>query len=396
MVEDQNQPTPEELIRRAKAIVPTLRERAASAERERKVPQATIDDLHAKGLWRILRPRRYGGYVTDVGTMFQVIAELGRGCGSTSWVYANLISHNWMLPYWPAEAVATVWDDTPDALIGSALAFPSGRLERTDGGYLLSGRWPFASGVDASDWMMMGAMFKEGASPPAALLALVPIDEITVHHDTWYVAGLSGTGSKDVSCENLFVPESMIYDLSLARTGFSPGTEDLEGDAYRLPLFAVFPLVVAMPMIGMARGAYEHFVDGLKNQTARYTGSRVAEYTTVQLKVAEAGVLIDTAYLLCREVWSQAQALVAAGDRPDLETRARWRRDGSHAARCAVQAVDLIHTVSGATADRLDNPLQRHFRDIHAAVHQIQLVWDINAPEFGRVAVGLPPANPAL
>ena len=102
-----------------------------------------------------------------------------------------------MLPYWPAEAVATVWDDTPDALIGSAIAVPSGRLERTDGGYLLSGRWPFASGVDASDWMMMGAMFKEGASPPAALLALVPIDEITVHHDTWFVAGLSGTGSKD-------------------------------------------------------------------------------------------------------------------------------------------------------------------------------------------------------
>lgn len=396
MADNQDPPPREELLRRAAALVPALQERAAAAERERKVPQATIDDLHANGLWRILRPRRYGGYVTDVGTMFEVIAELGRGCGSTSWVYANLISHNWMLPYWPAAAVAAVWDDSPDALVGSALAFPSGRLERADGGYLLSGRWPFASGVDASDWMMMGGMYKQADAPPAALLALVRIDQITVHHDTWHVAGLSGTGSKDVSCENLFVPEAMVYDLRLAQTGFSPGTEELEGDAYRLPLFAVFPLVVAMPMIGMARGAYEYFVDGLKTQVARYTGARIAEYTTVQLKIAEAGVLIDTAQLLCREVWTQAHALIAAGQRPDLETRARWRRDGSHAARCALQAVDLIHTLAGAAADRLDNPLQRHFRDIHAAIHQIQLVWDINAPEFGRVAVGLPPANPAL
>ena len=396
MADTQEQPSKAELIRRATDLLPTLRERAASAERERRVPRATIDDLHANGLWRILRPRRYGGYVTDTGTMFEVIAELGRGCGSTSWVYANLISHNWMLPYWPAEAVAAVWDEAPDALIGSALAFPNGRLERTAGGYLLSGHWPFASGVDASDWMMMGGMFRDGEAPPAALLALVRIEEITVHHDTWHVAGLSGTGSKDVSCENLFVPEHMIYDIRQAQTGFSPGTEKLEGDAYRMPLYAVFPLVVAMPMIGMARGAYDHFVEGLKTQVARYSGARIAEYPAVQLKLAEAGVQIDTAHLLCREVWTQAQALVAAGARPDLETRARWRRDGSHAARCAVQAVDIIHAVAGAAADRLDNPLQRHFRDIHAAIHQIQLVWDINAPEFARVAVGLPPANPAL
>ncbi|MEQ9641029.1 MAG: acyl-CoA dehydrogenase family protein [Alphaproteobacteria bacterium] len=391
-----DKPTREELIGRAADIVPVLRERAAEAERERRIPQATIDDLHANGLWRILRPSRYGGYVTDTGTMFEVIAELGRGCGSTAWVYANLISHNWMLPYWPAACVKAVWDDNPDALIGSALAFPSGKLEPADGGFRLSGRWPFASGVDASNWMMMGGMLRPEDGPPKALIGVVPIDAIEVHHDTWHVAGLSGTGSKDVSCENLFVPAHMVYDFADARTGFSPGTEELEGDAYRLPLFATFPLVVAMPMLGMARGAYDHFVDGLKTQVARYGGARVAEYTTVQLKLAEAGVAIDSAHLLCREVWVQAHALVAANDRPDLETRARWRRDVAHAARLAVQAVDLIHTVAGAAADRLDNPLQRHFRDIHAAIHQIQLVWDINAPDFGRVAVGLPPANPAL
>ncbi len=396
MSANADQPTREELLQRAAALVPSLRERAAEAERERRIPQVTIDDLHANGLWRILRPRKYGGYLTDVGTMFEVIAELGRGCGSTAWVYANLISHNWMLPYWPAACVEAVWDDNPDALIGSALAFPHGKLEPADGGYLLSGRWPFASGVDASDWMMMGAMLKREDGPPSALIAVLPKSEIEVYHDTWHVAGLSGTGSKDVSCENLFVPTHMVYDLKDAQTGFSPGTEDLEGDAYRLPLFATFPLVVAMPMLGMARGAYETFVDGLKTQVARYGGARVAEYTTVQLKIAEAGVLIDSAYLLCREVWSQAHTLVAAKDRPDLETRARWRRDAAHAARLLVQAVDIVHTVTGTAADRLDSPLQRQLRDIHSAIHQIQLVWDINAPDFGRVAVGLPPANPAL
>ncbi len=390
-----SQPSRSELIDRAAALVLTLRERANKVEQLRCIPDETIADLHETGLWRILRPTCYGGYNTDFGVMVDVSIELGRGCASTAWVYINLVSHNWMLPYWPQQAMDEIWGENPDALIGSTLIFPAGKLEPVDGGYSYSGRWPYASGIDASDWMMLGAMVTNADGVPVPRIAIVRATDLKVI-DTWHVSGLAGTGSKDVACDELFVPEHMVFDPELAREGYAPGTEGMEGDAYRLPLLPFIPHLVVGPMIGIARGAYEDFIEKLKSQTSIYNRSRLADHTTIHLKVAEAGVLIDTARLLVRENWHEAHRIVETGDRPSLEDRARWRRDGAHAAGCCVRAVDLIHSVSGATANYRDNILQLRHRDIHAARHQIHLSWDINGPEFGRIAIGLPPTNPIL
>ncbi len=390
-----SQPSREALIDRAAALVPALRARAGETERLRRIPDETIADLHAAGLWRILRPRRYGGYITDIGVMIDVSIELGRGCASTAWVYMNLIAHNWMLPYWPPRAMDDIWGENPDALIGSTLVFPTGKLDPVDGGYSFTGRWPYASGIDVSDWMMLGAMTANADGDPGARVVVVRAADLEVI-DTWHVSGLAGTGSKDVACEALFAPEHMVFDLSVAQEGYAPGTEDMEGDAYRLPLFPFIPHLVAGPMIGIARGAYEDFIEKVQSQTSIYNRSRLAEQTTVQLKIAEAGVLIETAKLLVRENWREAHRYVENGARPSLEDRARWRRDAAHAAGCCVRAVDLIHGVSGATANYLDNMLQMRHRDVHAAAHQIHLSWDINAPEFGRIAAGLPATNPIL
>lgn len=388
-------PAREALIARAAALAPVLRGRADETERARRIPDATIADLRDAGLWRILRPVRYGGVITDFGAMIDVSIELGRGCASTAWVYINLVAHNWMLPLWPARAAEDVWGENPDALIGSTLIFPAGRLEPAEGGYRYSGRWPYASGIDVSDWMMLGAMAPGADGAPGPRIVVVRAADLEVF-DTWHVSGLAGTGSKDVACDELFVPDHMVYDPMDAREGFSPGTETMDGDAYRLPVVPLIPHLVAGPIIGAALGAYEDFVAGLKTQVSSYNRGRVAEHTTVQLKIAEAGVLIDGARLLVRDNWQEAHRLVAAGRRPSLEDRARWRRDAAHAAAACVRAVDLIHGVTGASANFLANELQRRLRDVHAAAHQIHLSWDINGPEFGRVAVGLPPANPGL
>lgn len=133
------QPSREELIDRAATLVPLLRERTSKTERLRRIPDETISDLHETGLWRILRPRRFGGYITDFGVMVDVSIELGRGCASTSWVYINLIAHNWMMPFWPLQAMDDIWGENPDALIGSTLVFPTGKLEPIDGGYISAG-----------------------------------------------------------------------------------------------------------------------------------------------------------------------------------------------------------------------------------------------------------------
>ena len=393
---DATSPAPREsFIAKAREMIPVLRERAAEAERIRRIPDQTIADLRAAGLWRILRPERFSGCVTDFGLMIDVAIELGRGCGSTSWVYINLIAHNWMLPYWPRPAEDDIWGENPEALIGSTLVFPAGRLERTDGGYLCSGRWPYASGVDASDWLMLGAMAtREGEDRPSPRVVLIRASDVAVI-DTWHVCGLSGTGSKDVACENVFIAEHMVFDPLYSREGYTPGTEDL-ADAYKFPLIPFIPHLVAAPMIGIAQAAYDDYVAFLAEQTSVYNRSKVGEHVTVQLKVAEAGLLVDTARLLVRENWMECHRLIAEQRRPALVDRARWRRDASHAASCAVRAVDLLHAVRGATANYLTADLQRQFRDIHAAAHQIHLSWDINGAEFGRIAVGLPATNAIL
>src|SRR5579875_2562722 len=146
-----------ELKTRARLLVPVLRQRASETEKLRRLPDATLADLHETELFRLFQPTRYGGIEAPIRAFVDIGATLGRGCGSTSWVFNNLIVHNWMLGYWPRQAQDEVWQANPRALIGSSFVFPAGKAEKTPGGYRLSGKWPFASGIDASDWMMLAA-----------------------------------------------------------------------------------------------------------------------------------------------------------------------------------------------------------------------------------------------
>ena len=385
----------EQILEAARGLIPVLRERAPEAERIRRIPDETIEDLRAAGLWRILRPERFGGVETDFGLMIDVTIELGRGCAATSWVYINLVAHNWMLPYWPARAAEDVWGEDPEALIGSTLVFPAGSLAPAEGGYLLSGRWPYASGVDSSDWMMLGAIGQGPADEhPGPRIVVVRASDIEII-DSWHVSGLVGTGSKDVACRDLFLPAHMVLDLAPSQEGYPPETDGMS-DAYRLPLLPLIPHLVAAPMIGTARAAYDDHAAYLRDQVSTVNRSRVAEHVTVQLKLAEAAQMVDIARLLVREDWMEAQALITRGARLPLIDRARWRRNGAYAAGCCVKAVDLIHSLCGARANYLASALQRQHRDVHAAAHQIHLSWDINGAEFGRIAAGLKPTNALL
>ena len=200
-------PSYDELRARAEALVPVLRERAAKTEALRRIPDETIADLHASGLFRIAQPARYGGSELPYGAFVELASIIGRGCGSTAWVLNNLASHHRMLGYWPKAAQDEIWGPSPETLIGSAFIFPGGRARKVEGGYRLSGRWPFSSGVDPSAWNMIAAVVPDeqtGASEYRVFL--LPASDYTVI-DTWYVSGLAGTGSKDVVANDVFVPE---------------------------------------------------------------------------------------------------------------------------------------------------------------------------------------------
>lgn len=371
-------------------LVPALRERAAQCESLARLPDATIDALRSARLFRMFEPVRYGGAEVHVRGFVEIGAILGRGCGSTSWVFNNIVGHNWMLGYWPGEAQDEVWRDDPDTLVGSGLIFRCGKAERVPGGYRLTGQWPFSSGIDPSRWVMLGALLAADGGEPAPHFFLVPEADYRVI-DTWQVMGLAGTGSKDVAVDGIFVPAHRVVPAAVGKGGPHPGSAANPGPLFRLPWYPLFGFVNGATALGIAQGAVEQFTAAMQTRAATYSGRSLADLATMQLRVAEAATMVDAAETLmlkgCDEAWRFAET----GMQPPLADRARWRRDGAFAAGLAVKAVDLLFAGAGGGAIQEQNPLQRAFRDVHAAAGHINLSWDLNGTLFGRVALGLAP-----
>src|SRR5499427_6052685 len=384
----------EELLARAEKLIPVLRDRAAQTEELRRLPDETIAELHSSGLFRILQPARVGGSELPFRALFELTAVIGQGCGSTAWVLANLAAHHWLLGMWHPEAQDEIWGGSPDSLISSALIFPRGRARRVEGGYRLSGRWPFSSGVDYSTWNMFGAVVSDeetGQNEPR--MFLVPASDYSVI-DTWQVIGLAGTGSKDVEVNDVFVPAYRTLAAERIRGGPNRGSEVNPGVLYQLPAVSLFAFAIAGTSLGIARGAIQHFAETTRTRLSSYTGRNVADFANIQEHLAKAAALADAAEAIVLRDCDEATRITEAGVVPSLEQRARYRRDGAFAASLCTKAVDLLFAASGGAAVYERNPIQRAFRDVHGANAHYMLNWDVSGAVYGRVALGLPPDAP--
>ena len=384
----------EELLARAEALIPVLRERAPRAEQLRRLPDETIADLQAGGLFRMLQPARVGGSELPFRAICELTAVIGQGCGSTAWVLANLAAHHWLLGMWHPEAQDEIWGESPDSLISSALIFARGRAQRASGGYRLSGRWPFSSGIDASTWNMFGGIVvDEEAGLNEPRMFLVPARDYSVI-DTWQVIGLAGTGSKDVEVTDVFVPAYRTLATERIKGGPNRGSELNPGALYKLPAVSLFAFAISGVSLGIARGAIQHFTETTRNRLSAYTGRNIADFTNIQVHLAEASALADAAEAIMLRDCDEAMRITEAGVVPSLEQRARYRRDGAFAGSLCTKAVDLLFAATGGAAVYERNPIQRAFRDVHAANAHYVLNWDVNGAVYGRVALGLPPDAP--
>jgi 3-hydroxy-9,10-secoandrosta-1,3,5(10)-triene-9,17-dione monooxygenase len=386
----------EEALAQARGLIPVLRERTAKAESLRQLPAETIQDLHAAGLFRILQPRRVGGAELPFRALVEVCALIGEGCGSTAWVYSNLASHHWMLAMWDPRAQDEVWGESPDTLIASAFVFPGGHAYRVDNGYRLSGRWKFSSGIDSARWSMLGAIVHDEASGEGEYrMFLVPQSDYQPI-DTWFVAGLKGTGSKDLEVEEAFVPAYRTLAVADARGGPTPGAAVNPSPLYRLPAFDMFPYVVAGASLGIAQGAVASFTADTINRLAAYSATRIADYAPVQIRLAEASAAIHAAQLIVLDRCNQAMEVAQLGQIPPIELKVALRRDGAYAARLCTRAVDLLFEASGGDGlyDRCN--IQRAFRDVHAANSHHALTWDVAAALYGKVALGIRIDHPTI
>jgi 3-hydroxy-9,10-secoandrosta-1,3,5(10)-triene-9,17-dione monooxygenase len=378
----------DELLSRATKLVPVVGERAARAEQLRRLPDETLADLINAGLFRIGNPDRFGGVGLDVDTVFDVAVELGRGCGSTAWVYGVLAAHNWMLGLWPEQAQFEYFAAGPDTLASSSLDPGQARVETVAGGYRLAGRWSFSSGCDAASWVMVG-----GLGPNGLAYFLVPMAEVTIV-DTWFVSGLRGTGSKDLVIENAFVPTHRVAELRLLGEGQTDGWALHRRPSYRVPLRSILSLTLAAPALGMARGVVEAFTSQLRDRRGP-SGASLIESVASQLHLAEASAEVDAAIVLLRHDTREMLDLAARGEMPTLLDRARYRRDQAFMTRLALRAVNRLMETSGGHALQESNPLQRLQRDLQAAAQHFSLRWEETAEQYGRVALGLDPAPTA-
>ena len=369
------------LLQRAAALVPVLKERAAQAEQLRQIPPESVRDLIASGLIRIGNPERFGGHGLEVDTAFAVAWELGRGCGATAWCYALWTEHNWWLGHFPQRCQEEYFATGADTLFSSGLNPLNGKAQRVSGGFRVSGRWSFSSGCDAATWVMVAC----GPGRDDMVWLLLPRSDCEIV-DTWFAAGLRGSGSKDVVVRDVFVPEHRAIDPNQAGERERTGWELHKRLSYGVPLRALSGWALAAPVIGMAQGVIDEFTA----RAGRGTGpGRSADSVPLQLRLAEASAEVDAARTLHRAAIRDILDKAGQWGRFAPIDRARYLRDKAFIVKLCVQAVNRLFEASGARAIMDGEPIQRLHRDVHAASHHVGLGWDVPAEQFGRQALGL-------
>jgi 3-hydroxy-9,10-secoandrosta-1,3,5(10)-triene-9,17-dione monooxygenase len=383
--------TLEQALGRARDIVPALRERAQKCEDARVLLPENEKLLHETGLFRYHQPKRFGGMELPYVAVVDIVAELARACPSTAWNVGNLGCHHWILGYYEPEAQHEVWDENPDALIASSIALAAGRGMKTKDGYIVSGRWPFSSGVDNCAWNMLAVTVYADNTAVDWRLCLVPKSDYRII-DTWHAMGMVGTGSKDIEVSEVFVPERRALELRRCRGGLEhPGASLNSGPLFRIPIVAAAGHPLSATALGAAEGAYEHVVQVFQKRIGTYTGAKVSEFQAVQIKIARARALVDSARYLMRE---SAQAFEREG--LDLETKLRLRVQNTLAVMQSREAVETLWSCYGANAIYTRDPLQRFLRDTQAINQHFSFNFDIAGSAFGMVALGGKYANPTL
>lgn len=380
--------TEKALVARAIALKSTLAARTAQADELRRVPDETIADFREAGFFKMLQPARWGGLEVDPRAFFDVQMTVASACPSSAWVLGVVAVHAWQLALFPLEAQEDVWGKDPGTLVSSSYA-PTGKVTRVEGGYRISGRWSFSSGCYYCQWVFLGGFVPpevEG-KPPEMRTFLLPRRDYRID-DNWHVAGLKGTGSKDVVVENAHVPEHRTHKLVDGYKRQSPGNAVNEAPLYRLPFGQIFVRSVSTSAVGAAMGAYDAFVDAAAKRVAASDGAKVAEDPATQTVCARAASLVDETRLVLDCNFAEMMSLVEAGKDIPIDRRVRFRYDSAMAVVKSAEAIDLLFTASGGRAIFLSSPLLRYFLDVHAARAHYANNPDKPGRNFGGVALG--------
>jgi 3-hydroxy-9,10-secoandrosta-1,3,5(10)-triene-9,17-dione monooxygenase len=386
-------PTAEALLARARDMVPAMRERAAKTEAARRLLPETHRDFIEAGFYKVLQPKRYGGYGLDYGVNCEISTEIARGCASSGWVSSITTCHAWIVGMMDKEAQEHVWGDDDGQLVASCFFAAEQTAERVKGGYKVSGRWRFSSGVDVCDWVLVMVLLPVNAGGmPDRMFTLLPLKDCEIV-DVWHVTGLAGTGSNDVIAKDLFVPDSHMLRTNELNGGPTPGCEVNAEHIYALPLWGVFSYNLVGTGIGAALGAVETLADQIRARPPTRHGANLKAMQSVQLRIARASAEADAARTIVQRNFEEMNRLTREKNYPDEAQRMRYRRDASYASLLAVQAVGGLFPLIGGQGLANDNAIGRFWRDAHAVHQHIALTWDNHGSAYGEWRLGGSPAQ---
>jgi alkylation response protein AidB-like acyl-CoA dehydrogenase len=372
-----------ELIEAAERLAPRAGQLAAAAERERRLDASLVAELADAGMFRLCVPTKVGGLEAHPAVLVRAVEALARGDGAAGWVVAICATSGLVAAYLPEPAAREIYSVPA---VGGVFA-PRGRAVAADGGFKVNGRWPFASGCRHCGWLMGGCSVLDGDQPrllangmPDVRLMLAPSDSVAIH-DTWEVAGLRGTGSEDISFDDLTVPvehsASVFSDRPLH-----------DGPLYAFPLFGLLAIAIAGVSVGVARGALDDLAALAGAKRPMGSARTLAERATAQAETARAEAALRAARAgLYEAIYRAWDAAVAGGTVPVAE-KAGLRLGATHAAAVAAEVAHSAFRLGGGSAIYERSPLQRRFRDANTATAHMLVApatWELT----GRLLLGL-------
>jgi 3-hydroxy-9,10-secoandrosta-1,3,5(10)-triene-9,17-dione monooxygenase len=380
------------LVERAKMLAPVLRERAAETNRIRRLPDSTWKDLVESGIVRGLQPARWGGGEAPLGEFYAAVGEVARAEGCAGWVAGIIGVHPWHVALFPRQTQEEMWGEDPTALNSSSYA-PTGKAGHAPGGFRLSGRWSFSSGCDHCRWVVLGAVVGSvdvwGRQLPDLRSFLLPRKDYRID-DNWHVAGLAGTGSKDIIVEDVFVPEHRSqshWDYTMGRP--LPGWELNPEPLYRLPFAIVFINTLSAAILGAAAGFLDSWLEIGRTRTGGL-GLVVSKDPYSQKLAAESSYAIKSATLKFLHDCDAMMEAARARETITFERRAELRYNTIRSAQLAAHAVDRLFEAGGGHSIFHDHPLQRRYQDIKAMMAHAAMAPNQAAKLYGAAQLGNP------
>uniref|UniRef100_A0AAU1M3N4 Acyl-CoA dehydrogenase family protein n=1 Tax=Streptomyces sp. NBC_00148 TaxID=2903626 RepID=A0AAU1M3N4_9ACTN len=376
----------EEVVANSRTLVPRLRERIFATEEMRRLPDATVEDADAAGVFTLLLPRELGGAGGDLSQAVRVMRTLAQGDPTAAWTLGFLMCHNYLLARWPSEAQHEFFKDGRPAQM-AGVANPPGRAKAVEGGYRVSGRWSYCSGVTHADWVSLIAVV-EGEDVPCFFMA--PRAEVTVH-DTWNVSGMKGSGSHDVAVDDLFVPGHLVRSLANEFSRRSPGSELYAEPLYSYDSRDLVMMIVPVVMLGGAEAVLAGYRERLEKRRASFSPVLTGDTTAGQMRYASANATLRAAAALLDDMVRRVtEHNAATTDEIDAEMRALLELDCYTIGRLTWEATQICLQGSGSSIYRSDDITQHYVRDLqtlrgHATIDDDSILGKVGALMLGRV-----------